>query len=365
MTGAGVSVVPLPANRSPAVGGTNPSTFKKIAKIAIMVALGGLCWWIANNFEVASPDGFDPLRYEYYAREGLPNAFSDSSSYRMVIVLESIYRYLPFYVGYLALIILLCSIIRLSDRTNLVSLAIFSPISFYYLSQTGKDGIAILSLVAAGLLARHPRHWATLLSGTIVIGLGIFVRPAIGLLLPIAVIQFRYGTFWALLVCPIMLYAFSQVADTYLILSTLEGLTGDEGAGRFAQLLRQYTFGYDIYSVGAKLVLLLFSVFFQPALAFAKYFYGSSSFVLFEGICYLLFGYILIRRRLTLKFFVSSIPYVIMVGASSPFYHFRYLAVAYPAIMYFCIYTSGMGWSSATPRGKWRVDAPVWRSVTQ
>jgi hypothetical protein len=106
--------------------------------VALFVACAGLVWSFSNDFLISQPDGFDPLRYEYYARNGLPEAFSDSSSYRMVLLLEYIYRFLPYFSGYLVFISALCIGIRYFDESKVISLAIFSPISFYYFGQTGK-----------------------------------------------------------------------------------------------------------------------------------------------------------------------------------------------------------------------------------
>jgi hypothetical protein len=313
-------------------------------RIALFLALGAFFWWISNDFSVSEPIGFDPLRYEYYARNGLPQAFSDSSSFRMVVLLEYIYRFLPNYVGYLVFIGILCfSAIRL-DRFNTVYIAISSPISFYYLCQTGKDGLAIISLVCVAMIARDFKNLTLILFVSFVVGLSLFIRPAIGLLIPLTFVQFRFGTLASLLLVPIMLYAFSTVTDTYQVLNTLEGLTGDEGAGQLALILRQYTFGYDNIAIFYKVVLLISSFIFQPLVGVFKYLSGSSNFVLFEASCFGLFLLNIVRSRLPVRFLVASLPYVLIIGATSPFYHFRYLAVTYPIIYFFCISVEGYGW---------------------
>jgi len=319
-------------------------------RLALFLALGGAIWWLANDFSVAEPEGFDPLRYEYFARNGLPQAFADSSSFRMVLFLEYLYKYLPFYAGYLIVIGIMCYAIILVDKSRMLHFAISCPISFYYLSQTGKDGIAILALISGAILAINMKNVTAMIVGGLIIALSFFVRPAIGLLLPIVFVQYRFGTFWATALVPFMLYAFSIVADTYQVLGQLEGLTGDEGAGQMAALLRQYTFGYDRIAVFYKIVLLLGSFVFQPVLGIVKYLSGSSTFVLFEGLCFAAFLFILVKEKLIIRFIVSSIPYVLIIGATSPFYHFRYLAVTYPLIYAFCIWNRGIGWS----KPRWR-----------
>lgn len=309
----------------------------------LFCAAAGLCWWAANDFSVAAPDGFDPLRYEYYARYGLPEAFSDSSSYRMVSVLQYIYQFLPYYAGYLALMGGLCFGLRYFDSARALSIAIYSPISFYYISQTGKDGIAVLAAIAAAIFVTSRKNIGMIAITIFVIGIAFYIRPAIILIVPVAIVQFRYGTFYAIIsaICLSSLFIFTS--DSYSILSNLEGLTGDEGAGQTAQLLRRFTFGYELGPVMVKMFLLSISVLFQPILGILKFYAGSPFFVLFEGISFLAFLIFVAKDRLVVKFIISSMPYVVTIGVSSPFYHFRYLAVAYPMIWAYSRYSDGWG----------------------
>lgn len=313
----------------------------------LFCAAAGLCWWAANGFSVAAPDGFDPLRYEYYARYGLPEAFSDSSSYRVVLVLQYIYQFLPYYAGYLALMGGLCFGLRYCDPAKIVSISIYSPISFYYISQTGKDGIAVLGSIAAAIFVTSHKSMGMIVFNTFIVILAFYVRPAIILIIPIVMVQFKFGTFYAIISAVVLSIIFLFISDSYSILSNLEGLTGDEGAGQFAQLLRRFTFGYEFAPVMAKLFLLGSSVFFQPFLAILKFYAGSPFFVLFEGLSFLIFLFFVAKDRLLVKFLISSLPYVVTIGVSSPFYHFRYLAVAYPVIWAYSRYSDGWGFRAA------------------
>jgi hypothetical protein len=89
--------------------------------------------------------------------------------------------------------------------------------------------------------------------------------------------------------------------------------------------------------------LLSTSVLFQPILGILKFYAGSPFFVLFEGISFLAFLIFVAKDRLVVKFIISSMPYVVTIGVSSPFYHFRYLAVAYPVIWAYSRYSDGWG----------------------
>lgn len=309
----------------------------------LFCAAAGLCWWAANGYSVEAPDGFDPLRYEYYARYGLPEAFSDSSSYRIVLILQYIYKFLPYYTGYLALMAGLCFGLRYFDTARIVSAAIYSPISFYYISQTGKDGFAVLAAIAVAIFVTSRKNLGIVAFTVFVVGLGFYIRPAIILIVPLVIVQFKYGTIYAIISAVFLSVVFLLTSDSFSILSNLEGLTGDEGAGQIAQILRQFTFGYNFQAVMSKVVLLSGSVFFQPILAVVKFYAGSPLFLLFEGLSFLTFVIILARDRLVNKFLVSSLPYVLILGVSSPFYHFRYLAVAFPVIWAYSRYSNGWG----------------------
>ena len=327
-----------------------------LRNVVIFCTASAFMWWIANGFTVSQSEGFDPLRYEFYARYGLPQAFSDSSSYRMVLVLEFIYQYLPYFVGYVAIMAFIMFGLSYFDDAEIISLAVFSPITFYYIAQTGKDGIAILAIIASAILISTKKNFGSIIFSVLAIGLALYVRPAVILIIPVVLVQFRLGTLYALIACVLIAAVFLVTSDGYSILSNLEGLAGDEGSGQFAQLLRRYTFGYELQPILYKVGLLSISVLFQPFLAFLKFYYGSPTFVLFEGACFLGFLLLLLRDRIALKFLVSSLPCAIIIGVSSPFYHFRYMAVAYPVIWAYCRYSPG--WGLRRPSRKEVVPAP-------
>ena len=315
----------------------------KFSSIFLFCTVSALIWWFTNDFSVSKPEGFDPLRYEFYARHGLPQAFSDSSSYRMVLLLEFVYQYLPYFIGYVLVMAFIMFGLSYFDYPGIISIGVFSPITFYYIGQTGKDGIAVLAIISSAMIIASKRSSGTILFGFLAIGLALYVRPAVVLIIPIVLVQFRFGTLYALIACTVIAAVFLITSDGYSILSNLEGLAGDEGAGQFAQLIRRFTFGYELQPIMYKIGLLSTSVLFQPALALLKFYYGSPNFVLFEGACFLIFLILILRDRIALKFLVSSLPYAIIIGVSSPFYHFRYLAVAYPVIWAYCRYSTGLG----------------------
>ena len=274
----------------------------------------------------------------------------------MVLLLEFIYQYLPYFIGYVMIMAFIMFGLSYFDNAEIISVAVFSPITFYYIAQTGKDGIAILAIIASAILVSTKKNLGSVLFSVLAIGLAFYVRPAVILIIPVVLVQFRLGTLYALIACILIAAVFLVTSDGYSILSNLEGLTGDEGAGQFAQLLRRYTFGYELQPILYKFGLLSISVLFQPILGFLKFYFGSPTFVLFEGVCFFGFLLLLLRDRIALKFLVSSLPCAIIIGVSSPFYHFRYMAVAYPVIWAYCRYSPG--WGLWRPSRKAVVPAP-------
>lgn len=313
-----------------------PSTLSNLIVAVLFVGLSATIWFVVNGFEVAREEGFDPLRYEYFARSDLPEYFADSSSYTIVLLLKFIYQYLPFYTGFVAFISL-CMFLVLngSDKSEL-RYATLSPLSFFYIAQTGKDGLAILALASVAIIAtRRFSIWHVALAA--VISIALIVRPALVLFLPLTFVFMRYGIRKAI--------AFSIVTATVFLatgtgeepLSMLEGIASDEGSGALAQLGRELTFGYSPIPVAGRSLLLLVSPFIQPLGSVLKFLSGADPFVLFEGACQLLFLLTLIHHRILSTFTVSSIPFIIVVASVSPFYHFRYMAILYPVIFTICI----------------------------
>ncbi len=310
-----------------------------LARISIFMIASAACWLIFNRFLIASPEGFDAVRYEYFARNGLPEVFSDSSSYRMVSLLENLYKYTPYYWGYIFFIGLLSFILSCCDSAKITRFAMFSPISFYYFAQTGKDGIAILSMLAVATISTGKIQVKNVVFVGLMIGLAYYVRPAILLFLPIAFVQFRYGTLYAILLSVGLAFTFMVISDFYQITNILASAVTSYETGAETAILRQYTFGYEFNAVMSRISLLLFSILFQPFLGFVKFYNSGELYLLFDALCVITFSFLILKQNLLTKFVISSVPYVISIGYASPYYHFRYLAVAYPAIWMYSYYS--------------------------
>lgn len=325
-----------------------PFALYTVVQIALFMTVSGLSWWAFNNFEVYASEGFDPLRYEYYARFGLPNYLLDATSYRIVDILEFIYRYLPPYGGYIFMIALIAIALRFADGTVYISAAIFSPISFYYLSQTGKDGIAILSFIAAAIIAIEYRKISTDIVCLLIIALAIYVRPPVLMYLPLIVLQARYGTRAALAILPLLIFVFNYSIDIYDATSGLDTVADDMGAGAMAQFMRNYSFGYTLIPILTKSLLFFISPAIQPIVGLLKFATSGSGFVLLEAASYGVLLFQIIRNKIIFRFAYASLPYCIILGSTSPFYHFRYLAIVYPFIYVYALYSQKPRKTNAT-----------------
>jgi hypothetical protein len=200
-------------------------------------------------------------------------------------------------------------------------------------------------LISVAALASSKKSvFLTVFSLALVV-LAYFVRPAMILFIPIVIIQFRYGSLYALIATLPLIIGFNINTDLYDILERLSSLAEDEGAGETALLIRQYTFGYGLYPVLTKIGLLSLSFLFQPILAIIKSLSGTSNFIIFEGLAFGASLAMILYQRLLPKFFLASLPYVVIVGSTSPFYHFRYLAITFPIIWIYALRSKGSGWS--------------------
>jgi hypothetical protein len=309
----------------------------------LFVAASAAGWLLSNSFVIAREEGFDPFRYEYLARSDLPEYLADSSSYTIVLLLKFLYQFLPEYFGFIALVAVCLTIVLATDRDQLFRAATLSPLAFFYFGQTGKDGLAILAFAAVALLACYGLR-ARAVPLLLIIALALFIRPALLLLLPPLFILFRFGVRWSLLTSVSLSATFLLTTDAEATLAIVEGVVSDDGSGPLAQFGRELTFGYTVVPIIGRCVLLLISPFIQPLGSTIKALSSGEPFVFFEGACQAAFLIVLIKTRMVGRFLKYSLPFVVAIAAASPFYHFRYMAVTYPAILAYCLWhRSGRG----------------------
>lgn len=312
------------------------SGLESLTLAGIFLSLSAMSWLAANDFNIAREEGFDPLRYEYYARFGLPISLSDSSSYALVFVLKFLYEFTPPYIGFVALVWVLLSTLLYCDRKKTVQAALISPIGFFYFSQTGKDGLAILAFAAVAIFVIR-RSGFSFLVLLLVVSLSLFIRPALILFLPLVFSLFYFDLKKTVALSVLIATALFSVGIDHEALAALEGVASDSGSGSTAQLGRELTYGLSIEAVFGRAVLLFFSIFIQPIGSIVKFLYSAELYIVLEGLCQFLFLLLLLQKRIVKKFMLNSVPFVVIVAAASPFYHFRYIAITYPVIYAFTL----------------------------
>ena len=301
----------------------------------MFLSCSGLLWQITNGFNISSEEGFDPVRYEYYARSELPEYLVELSSYNIVLLLKFLYVFLPNYIGYLLFIgVCFFLFLKLNDSKPLY-FAAFSPITLYYIAQTGKDGLSILAVLSFALIVNKFSKWKTLL--IIVVLLGLYVRPALVLFLPLIFIISKYNIKVTILFAILISFFFLIYMDTNKLYLSSEVNASQEESGLLLMYLRESTLGYTITPILYRCILYFFSPLFQPIGSLFKILNNTQNYVIFESICQLIFILNLIKHKILFKFLNYSIPFVIVISCTSPFYHFRYIAVLYPLIYAFCL----------------------------
>lgn len=300
------------------------------------VFAAGLVWYSVNGAAVAKPEGFDPYRYEYFAREGLPEGYLLASGYRIVILLQWIYQFLPVFFGFSVFCgALHCSLV-MTVRNRTLLIALFNPITFYYIGQTGKDGIAILAFAASAMIATPgaPRRQ---FAAYMVIAIALVLRPPIGIFLLPIYLLFRRGVSSALLASIGLACGFLVISNQADIADSLLELVTRDDESDITQPARDFTFGIGVDVVAIRLALYLLSIFFQPFVGLGKFASSWDFFLLYEAIIYFLMLFYVAKMKLIRQFLLASLPFVVLVATIFPFYHFRYLVVSYPLVLAFVL----------------------------
>ena len=302
----------------------------------LFVLAAGLVWYSVNGSDVAKPEGFDPFRYEYFAREGLSEEYLLASGYRIVILLQWLYGFLPVFFGFSIFCGVLHCSLAMTVRNRALLVALFNPITFYYIGQTGKDGIAIMAFAAVAIIATvglTRRQFAAY----IVIAIALALRPPVGIFLLPIYLLFRRGVTSAVLASIGLACGFLIVSDQAGIAESLLGLVTRDDETDITQSARDFTFGTGVDVIGIRFIIYFFSIFFQPLVGIGKFVSSWDFFLLYEAIAYLSILAYVTKKKLIRQFLETSLPFVVLVAIIFPFYHFRYLAVTYPVVLAFVL----------------------------
>lgn len=310
---------------------TNAAIYKsglRVGLLIFMLPIVGLGYVLHYNGEIFSITGYDSIRYEYFARFGLPDSLVGSSSYRIVGVLDTVYNFLPFYWGWLIVIGLLVSLTCTTSSNPPTQL--FMPTAVFYYVQTGKDGLTIITTFSLLLCLYAIRSGLlNVLQMLLVVCLCYFtfsVRPSAVFFTLMAVYAWnRSGR----LLCVIMFLAiylytkadFAFHENTVLISS-----------GGIADLLRVLSFGADIQASLVRFVFNFLSPVLQPLASFTRIVREPSAYQALElvGALHILVFCVVKRSELLLPMFVGAICLTLIF----PFYHGRYMMVLLTGIIF-------------------------------
>lgn len=310
---------------------TNMTIYKsglRVSLLNILLPLVALGYVLHYNGEIFAATGYDTLRYEYFARFGLPDNLVGTSSYRIVGVLETVYRVLPFYWGWL-LVIGLLVFLACTTASN-PPIQLFMPTALFYYVQTGKDGLTLITTFSL-LLCLYAIRTGLLnvFQLFLVVCLCYFtfsIRPSAIFFTLMAVYAWnRSGR----LLCVIMLLSiylyterdFDFHENTVLISS-----------GGIADLLRVLSFGADIQASLIRFVFNLLSPLLQPMASFTRIVRDPSAYQVLElvGSIHILVFCVVKRSELQLPIVFGAFCLTLIF----PFYHGRYMMVLLAGIIF-------------------------------
>lgn len=295
----------------------------------IFTAFSSLVWLTINDFVISSPSGYDPLVYQYYAINQLPLVLTNDKSYNIVKILSVLYELFGVYIGYIVLIAtILLFVVR--DRSRIINIEYYlSPILLLYIGQPGKDAITIISMYffCNFITTRKVFDFCIFIS---IASLAYYIRSAVVVyMLCIFFIYFysvRIACFASILLGIIYTFIIKGSAIDYV------GVVDDMSNGELIQHLRIFTYGDGFASIVFKFLLYSTSILTIPAGSIIKYLINNVNYYLLEFIAYASFLVFVLKKRLLLNFIKTTLPFALILTFVSPFYHSRYIGIAYPVI---------------------------------
>lgn len=295
-----------------------------------------LLWQFSYGFEPFADDGYDPIRYEFFARFGLPAALEGLSGYKIVALLNLVYYFFPYYWGFVLLLaFIFISAVSAFSRSDFLKF-FFSPVLFFYTAQTGKDGLTCFSLLlfAATLSkANLPVRVYAILLLTVAVTLYVRYPSAIyfalilylWLVSPVTSPRLFWGGVLALSM-PVFLFA---SANPFLCADTVE----TESTGFISQYIRLLTYGDEFLPVALRFLLNWLTPFYQPVASLYRLYAVREFYFVFEASVVLLQICLIIRYCNLRLFMLYLIPVAWFLALAFPFYHGRYILVTLPAVM--------------------------------
>ncbi len=333
------------------------SSFYRIIFGLLFVILSGWFWLLVNGFDVARPNGFDPLRYEFDARTGIDYVRSneqetiiDESGHKIVVVLKIIYTYLPYFYGYILVMAGIVAVVSAICRNKATLFSFLNPIAFFYIGQTGKDGITIISNAVFLIMLTQLNSRVSKLVFLMIFALCSYVRAGVIVFYPLIFLQLKGKSRIAVsasIISGLIFKIYFRDEDSFESFLGFFEATGDDSA---IDLGRSISYGTGSEKIIIRIIFYSISILFQPFAGILKFYQSFEYYILLEAVLNLAMLIIIVRFKILRDFLIGAVPFAILIGFLSPFYHYRYLAVFYPVILATVMVRRGSDLKKKVPR---------------
>ena len=332
-------------------------TPKKYLFCFITVFGGGFLWIISNGFNLLDK-GFDPSRYLNHAINGCFKDYLICSS--PIVNLLKLLGNNSISVYFNFLLLVFCLLCLAISKKSLPYITLSFPILIYYLPQTGKDSFTIIGSLSLISLLIHFSTQEPIINfkkGTFSKDINIILIRIIIIILAFSIrseslyifciityifllqksiftnknsqnkILFLSGYF------AILIFAIYQILDGNVELWIVDLIRNRSQSG-FASERFSFLLGNGLGKYFARLLFYYLYTLILPFIYLirALLFNFTDGHIYFGMITLLLQHIVILRNKLSLRFFLFTIPYVTILS-TFPVPHLRYLVILYPAIL--------------------------------
>lgn len=293
--------------------------------LVVFLFISAFFYWLKYDYTPFAPEGYDPLRYEYFARFGLPSYLDNNSGYKIVRLLNYLYYVGPAYWSFIFFLTVCC--------LNFVFYPPFyyshlNPIFIFYASQTGKDGLTMLACLSFYLYLNNKlsRSISSAIVLSLTVLLAVSVRENSVLFLFLVLVLVRRGLLLSALLLGIAIARFITIPYDFF-----ESVAA-QGGGGLNDVLRLLTFGSDYQSVIFRLLFYILSPIVQLAASFYRFWFTFEVYNFTELVAYFL-SLVALFNANSKQIYFNLIYVSLILCLVQPFYHGRYFMIILPIII--------------------------------
>lgn len=293
--------------------------------LVVLLLISAFFYWLKYDYAPFAPEGYDPLRYEYFARFGLPSYLDNNSGYKIVRLLNYLYYVGPAYWSFIFFLTVCCLNFVFHPPFYYSHL---NPIFIFYASQTGKDGLTMLACLSfyLYLINKPSRSISNAIVLSLTILLAVSVRENSIIFLFLVLVLVRRSLLLSALLLGISIARFTTIPYNFF-----ESVAAQGGEG-LNDVLRLLTFGNDYQSVFFRLLFYIFSPIVQLAASFYRFWVTFELYDFTEFVAY--FVSLIFLFKADSKHIYFNLIYVSLVLCLvQPFYHGRYFMIILPIII--------------------------------